>query len=257
MGRFPKPLTIGRCRGDDIDGLSSKELFERIRDLSLGLARARRARPAIASRSCAESRPEWMMCDMAILAAGAVTVPIYPTLSAAQARYILQDSGARLAIVSTRLQLEKLQEVRHLLPALEAVVVMEPAAAARVACMTLDEVARRGHARMTGEWGAGREFRDAARAVRPDDLATIIYTSGTTGEPKGVMLTHANLVANLRGGGRRCSTSRRTTSRCRSCRSATRSSGWCRSSICSPASRSSSPNRSTRSAATSRTSGRR
>ena len=54
--------------------------------------------------------------------------PIYPTLSAAQARYILQDSGARLAIVSTRLQLEKLQEVRHLLPALEAVIVMDPPA---------------------------------------------------------------------------------------------------------------------------------
>ena len=63
--------------------------------------------------------------------------------------------------------------------------------------MSLDEVRERGHARMVAEWGVAREFRDAARAVAPDDLATIIYTSGTTGEPKGVMLTHANLVANM------------------------------------------------------------
>jgi long-chain acyl-CoA synthetase len=196
MGRFPKPLTIGRCRGDAVDGLSSKEMFERIRDLSLGLASlgvARGDRVAIV----AESRPEWIMCDLAILTAGAVTVPIYPTLSAAQVRYILQDSSAQLAIVSTRLQLEKLQEVRHLLPGLEAVVVIDPSAVAGASAMTLDEVESRGHARMTGEWGAGRGFRDAARTVSPDDLATIIYTSGTTGEPKGVMLTHANLVSNL------------------------------------------------------------
>jgi long-chain acyl-CoA synthetase len=138
------------------------------------------------------------MCDLAILSAGAITVPIYPNISAAQTSYILQDSGARLAIVSTRLQLAKLQEVRHLLPALEAVVVIEPATEEPASALSLQEVGRRGHARMTGEWGAGRAFRDAARSVCPADLATIIYTSGTTGEPKGVMLTHANLAANLR-----------------------------------------------------------
>ena len=116
-------MALGRCRGDGILEISSKEMFERIRDLSLGLRAvgvARGDRVAIVS----ESRPEWILSDLAILSAGAVTVPIYPTLSAAQARYILQDSGARLAIVSTRLQLEKVQEVRHLLPDLEAVVVM-------------------------------------------------------------------------------------------------------------------------------------
>jgi long-chain acyl-CoA synthetase len=203
VGRFPKALAIGRCRGREapgviIDGISSQELFERIRDLSLGFG-ALGVGPGDRVAIVAESRPEWIMCDMAILTAGAVTVPIYPTLSAAQARYILQDSAARLAIVSTRLQLDKLQEIRHLLPAIEAVVVMEPAAAG-ASVMTLEEVAQRGHARMTGDWGAGRGFRETARAVRPDDLATIIYTSGTTGEPKGVMLTHANLVANLREG---------------------------------------------------------
>jgi long-chain acyl-CoA synthetase len=202
MGRFPKALAIGQCRGRDgqvaIEGVSSQALFERIRDCSLGLgALGVRAGDRVAI--VAESRPDWIVCDMAILAAGAVTVPIYPTLSAGQARYILQDSGARVAIVSTALQLAKLQEVRHLLPSIEAVVVLEPGAAG-ASVMTLDELAGRGHARMTGEWGAGRAFREAARAVRPGDLATIIYTSGTTGEPKGVMLTHANLVANLQEG---------------------------------------------------------
>jgi long-chain acyl-CoA synthetase len=201
MGRFPKPVTIGRCQVDGILELSSKEVFERIRDLSLGfraLGISAGDRVAIIS----ESRPEWLLCDLAVLTAGAVTVPIYPTLSASQARYILQDSGARLAVVSTRLQLEKMQEVRHLLPMLEAVVSMDAAAAsgapASASAPALEDVERRGHARMTGEWGAAREFRDIARAVSANDLATIIYTSGTTGEPKGVMLTHANLVANMR-----------------------------------------------------------
>ncbi len=199
MGRFPKPLTIGRCRGDEILELSSKDVFERIRDLSLGfraLGVASGDRVAIIS----ESRPEWLLADLAILTAGAVTVPIYPTLSASQARYILQDSGARLAVVSTCLQVEKVQEVRHLVPTLEMVVTMDPAAAAGApaSVLALEQVERRGHARMAGEWGAARDFRDGARAIPPDALATIIYTSGTTGEPKGVMLTHANLVANMR-----------------------------------------------------------
>ena len=80
-----------------IEGVSSKEAFERVRDLSLGLGALGMAagdRVAI----LAESRPEWILSDLAVLAAGAVTVPIYPTLAASQVRYILQDSGARLAV---------------------------------------------------------------------------------------------------------------------------------------------------------------
>jgi long-chain acyl-CoA synthetase len=196
MGRFPKPLLIGRSRGGVVEGLSSKDAFEQIRELALGLKSlgvVAGDRVAIIS----ESRPEWVLCDLAVLALGAVTVPIYPTLSAAQARYILEDSGARLAIVSTRLQLDKVQDVRHLLPALIAVVMMDEAAAARASVLGLEELQRRGHEQMNSQWGAGKDFRDAARAIQPDQLATIIYTSGTTGEPKGVMLTHANLLSNL------------------------------------------------------------
>jgi long-chain acyl-CoA synthetase len=200
MGRFPKPLMIGRCREGGIDGIGTKEMFERIRDLGLGLASlgvSSGDRVAIIS----ESRPEWVLCDMGILALGAVTVPVYPTLNETQVRHILADAGARLAIVSTVKQVDKIQAVRHLLPALEAVVVMDEMAAGApnaASVMKIGDVAARGHERMTGNWGAGKTFRDTARAVRPEQLATIIYTSGTTGEPKGVMLTHANLVSNMR-----------------------------------------------------------
>jgi long-chain acyl-CoA synthetase len=199
-GRFQNPAMIGRCRADGIDSLSSKEIFERIRDVSLGLGAlgvASGDRVAIVS----ESRPDWVIADLAVMSAGAVTVPVYPTLSSAQVRYILNDAGAKAAIVSTRLQLEKIQEVRHKLPSLEAVILMDgwqPSDSPSV--ISLEAVADRGHARLTGEWGAGREFRDRARAVRPDQVATIIYTSGTTGEPKGVMLTHANIVSNVKAG---------------------------------------------------------
>ncbi|MGH9370426.1 MAG: AMP-dependent synthetase/ligase, partial [Vicinamibacterales bacterium] len=199
MGRFQKPLMVGQSRGGVIEGMSSKELFERVRDVSLGLSAlgmSRGDRVALIS----ESRPEWILTDLAVLAGGGVTVPIYPTLSAGQARYILQDCGARIAVVSTRDQLDKIQEVRHQLPTIEAVVSMQPPDAPSPSVLTLDDVASRGHARMTSEWGAGRQFRDAAREVGPGDLATIIYTSGTTGEPKGVMLTHASLVANMYAG---------------------------------------------------------
>jgi long-chain acyl-CoA synthetase len=201
MGRLSNPKLIGRCRGNEISSLSSKDVFERIRDLSLGFS-ALGMGPGDRVALVSESRPEWVLCDLAVLTAGAVLVPIYPTLSAGQVRYILEDSGARIAVVSTRVQLEKLQEVRHQLPALQAIILIEPGPVsdASPSAFTLDDVAERGHARMNAAWGAGREFRDAARAVRADQLATIIYTSGTTGEPKGVMLTHGNLVSNLYAG---------------------------------------------------------
>jgi long-chain acyl-CoA synthetase len=199
MGRFPKPLLMGRCQAGRIDGLSSKELFERIRDVALGL-QALGVGPGDRAVIVAETRPEWLIADLAILTAGAVTVPIYPTLASAQVRYILADSAAKVAVVSTRLQLDKIQQIRHELPELEAVVLMDgwtPADSPSV--ISLAQLAERGHQRLAGgDWGTAREFQEAARRARPEDLATIIYTSGTTGEPKGVMLTHGNLVANLR-----------------------------------------------------------
>jgi long-chain acyl-CoA synthetase len=200
-GRFPKPLLIGRCRGDAIEAISGRELVERVRDLGLGLrtiGMTRGSRVALLS----ESRPEWLLADFAILTAGAVTTPIYPTLSIDQIAFILRDCEASIAIVSTDTQLTKVLAAAPQLPALRAIVVMDPptsAPAAPVRVWTLAEVTAQGHQQITGGWGVGRTFQDEANRVAPGDLATIIYTSGTTGEPKGVMLTHGNLVANIEG----------------------------------------------------------
>src|SRR5262245_29898709 len=98
-GRYPTTDLIGQCRESGIVTIKGRELVDRIRDLSLGLASlgmARGDRVALVS----ENRPEWLLADFAILTKGAVTVPVYPTLSAEQMGRILNDSGARLAIAS-------------------------------------------------------------------------------------------------------------------------------------------------------------
>ena len=93
MGRFQSAPVIGSARGGEVHSLTGKEFFDGIREPPLGLtALGMEAGDRVAIIS--ESRPEWLTVDLAILAGGAVTVPIYPTLSAAQVRYILDDSGA-------------------------------------------------------------------------------------------------------------------------------------------------------------------
>lgn len=199
-GRYPGPGLLGQCRNGAIVPTSGRELLPLVRDLSLGLSSLGMTsgdRVAILS----ESRPEWLFADFATLAAGAVSVPIYPTLPADQTAFILRDSGAVIVVASTAVQFEKLQSVADSLPALRAIVVMDgidvPAEVGGVRVLSFDAVRALGHEQMTAGWGVARAFHDTARRVRPDDLATIIYTSGTTAEPKGVMLTHGNLVANI------------------------------------------------------------
>jgi long-chain acyl-CoA synthetase len=204
-GRFPKPDLIGQCRGDQVIYTGGREFLDRVRDVSLGLTAlgmTRGDRVALLS----ESRPEWLVVDFAILAARAVTVPIYTTLSAEQIGFILRDSGATMAIVSTPAQLAKVRQVAASTPDLRTIVVIDPdretpeaGESAGVPVLRLSEVATKGHGAIRDGWGVARQFQETAKAIQLEDLATIIYTSGTTGEPKGVMLTHGNLIANLQG----------------------------------------------------------
>lgn len=196
-GRFPNRAVLRRCRGDAFVDLSGRDFFAHVRDLSLGflqLGLAAGDRVAV----IAESRPEWCVTDMAVLAAGGVTVPVYPTLTSGQVHYILNDCGAKLAVVSDRAQLEKITAICAELPGLATVIVMDAdGRCLPEGALALADVAARGHQRLTTGTAEGRLFEERTAAISRDALATIIYTSGTTGEPKGVMLTHANLLSNV------------------------------------------------------------
>lgn len=201
-GRHPKALTIGRVFQGVVEGLGAREVRDRVRDIALGLGAlglARGNRLAIIS----ESRPEWLHVDLAAQSLGIVDVPIYPTLSISQTEYILRDSSAQVAVLSSADQLTKLREAAPRLPLLRTVVMLDAGwerdASDPFAILSLTDVAEQGSARIREGWGVVKEYNDAAKLVQPGDLATIIYTSGTTGEPKGVMLTHNNLVTNLVG----------------------------------------------------------
>ncbi len=208
VGRHPKPALLRRCRGDAVEELSTQEFFDRIRDFSLGLG-ALGVEPGDRVAILSDSRPEWLIADLAALTAGAVTAPIYPTLPEGQVRYILADSGARVVVVADETQAAKVRAVWDELPDLSALVIMDPAGEPKAAAgaasgreeLSLAEATGRGHRRLMTEDGLGREYKERAAAVAPDQLATIIYTSGTTGEPKGVMLTHGNVASNVMDGG--------------------------------------------------------
>ncbi len=151
-------------------------------------------RVALLSRT----RYEWTLADYAILAAGAVTVPIYETSSAEQVEWILSDSGARALIAETPAHTEAIAEVLGRLPAVQRIWLIEGAATGGEtsggadAARPLDSLAADG---ATVSDDALAERRSASAAA---DLATIIYTSGTTGRPKGCQLTHANMLADVR-----------------------------------------------------------
>jgi long-chain acyl-CoA synthetase len=206
-GRFPKPDAIGRCDASGVQTTSSREFMERIRDLSLGLsALGLKAGDRVALLS--ESRPEWLVADLAIVTAGAVTTPLYPTVAIEQIRAIIADSGATIAFASTREQLVKLRAVAATVPDLRTIITLDtltpadtdpaPGAGAPTV-LTLDEVSGRGHRQILDGWGVARAYQETAMRVRPEDPATLIYTSGTTGTPKGVPLTHGNMTSNVVG----------------------------------------------------------
>jgi len=135
-----------------------------------------------------DNRPEWHMVDLAVLDLGAVDVPVYQTLTADQIAYQVNDSGATMAVVDTPEQMAKFLEIGDRCPELRHLVQIEGEREGGV--LAFDELAS------GRNQGAETRFWDRAGAIDEQALASIIYTSGTTGDPKGVMLSHHNLVQN-------------------------------------------------------------
>ena len=164
--------------------ISSKEFAAKVAGVAKGLRSwgiSRGDRVAILS----ENRHEWVVADFACMLLGAVVVPIYTTLTPEQTAYILRDSGARAIFVSSEKHLEKVLTI------LEATTIEK--------VIAMDEVGNARAAEMSGlmSTAGDPQVETSGRTIQPEDLATIIYTSGTTGTPKGVMLTHGNMAANI------------------------------------------------------------
>lgn len=140
-----------------------------------------------------ESRPEWVATDFASILLGSITIPMFPTLTAKQVESIISHSGAKVIIVSNDLQLGKAVKAAKECGGLELIIVMNKSYQSYdspIPIITFDELL---------SLDSKINIEEEAAKANSDDVVTIIYTSGTTGVPKGVMLTHKNLVSNVQG----------------------------------------------------------
>jgi long-chain acyl-CoA synthetase len=156
---------------------------------ALGLARGDRV------GLVSENRPEWIIADLAVLAAGGVTVPAYTTNTSDDHRHVLADSGARFVFVSTAALAQRLLPAVEQVSSIIGVIAMEQPSPGQLSNAELyrwNDVLARGA-------GPAEEIERAAASLRRDDMACLIYTSGTGGVPKGVMTSHGNILANCHG----------------------------------------------------------
>lgn len=198
VSRLGERSALRRRVGEEWRSLTWGEYGRAVAEVAAGLAEVG-LQPGEAAGILSSNRVEWHVVDVAILASGAVSVPLYLTAVPVQVAYVLGHSEARLCFVENVEQLAKLAGAD--LPRLERVVIFEDEGPAQVlgpsAGVTGAEVLSLARLR---ELGAARLSREPslvnrlAGAVGPDQLATLVYTSGTTGPPKGAMLTHGNIT---------------------------------------------------------------
>jgi long-chain acyl-CoA synthetase len=182
--RYGDRPAITSKRGDEWAEVTYRELGETVSEIARGLIDLGLAPGDRAAVLCS-TRPEWTYSSFAISSAGGVVVPIYPTNSPEECEWVAGNSEARFVFCEDASQVAKIALVRDRLPALEAVVVIDPAGDVGDA-IPLDDLRERGRGRDAGE------VAERAAAVRPEDPYTFIYTSGTTGPPKGCVLAHGN-----------------------------------------------------------------
>ena len=144
-----------------------------------------------------ENNPEWLYSDMGILAAGGVTVGIYPTDSPNQVEYVLNHSGARFYIAEDEEQLDKILEIRGNIPQLQKIIIMDMEGLRHFSdpmAISFAELLERGKQLDRKDPGL---FPRRLQEPQPEDLAILIYTSGTTGPPKGAMISHRNIISTM------------------------------------------------------------
>jgi len=193
LSRNPDRNVFYENKGGKWVSMTYREAADRIELIAFGLRRlglTKGDRVAIQS----ENRSEWTLTDYACAHFGYVSVAVYPTLLEPQIQFILQDSETCTVIVSTREQAEKIISIKKSLPSLKTMVVMDDEPFDEKWIISFRELLDMGREQKKE---SGTTLVDEGKKIMKDDLWTLIYTSGTTGNPKGVMLTHYNLVSDV------------------------------------------------------------
>ena len=189
---YPKDdLLLSKKEGKYVP-ISTEEFADRVKCFSLGL-RDLGLEAGDKLIILSENRPEWVISDVANLCLGGITVPIYTSLIPEQIKYIIDDSDAKIVVVSDQGQWQKIEAIKSELTKVTSYISYLSEAPEGV--LTFDQVLERG--RKMDKQNPGL-FEKMALEVKPDAIASIIYTSGTTGPPKGVMLTHNNIFSNVK-----------------------------------------------------------
>ena len=160
------------------------ELAEIVGEVGLGLMKLGLQRGDHVAILC-DTRPEWTYAQLAVTSAGGVVVPVYPSSSATECQWVLENSESKMLICENASQLAKITAVRDELPGLERLIVIDPVPEGSDA-ITWAQLRRTGDV---------QQLWSIAASVRPEDIFAIVYTSGTTGKPKGCMLSHRNVRA--------------------------------------------------------------
>jgi long-chain acyl-CoA synthetase len=188
-----------RVRGADEDraertwtSRSYREMWAWVTDLSLGLSDLGISDGDTVA-ILARTRPEWAMVDLAALALGAVTCPVYPQSEPGQAAFIINNVAASAVIVENAQQAAKVESVRADCPSLRHVITMESHGKFAPGTLTLEDVM----ARADQDPARRRLWREAWLAIPREHLATVVHTSGTTANPRGAMLSHGNVLFNF------------------------------------------------------------
>ncbi|GAB4293053.1 MAG: AMP-dependent synthetase/ligase [Ignavibacteriaceae bacterium] len=196
FGKDPNRPALKRKVEGEYKGISYQELYKNTENFALGLTELgvhREDRIAIIS----ENRPEWVYSDLAILGLGAIDVPLYPSLTADSIEFILNNSESKGIIVSNKFQLNKILKIRNKCRSVKFIIILNDKDndATVDSLYSFNEIIKMGQ-----KAGINKpdHFKKQIEESNSEDLCTIIYTSGTTGEPKGVMLTHDNILSNVK-----------------------------------------------------------